>query len=143
MLQRTQFVAQFLDGSAHTSDDPDAELSIFVHPALHVARLLPLAVHVTDLALSTALHAVHESCALHVDPPAAIPWQKYPDLHAGTVLPAAVHVIDLAFATASQGSQHSDAMHVELAQEPVGSEALMNIPAPVHNALGKADPPPL
>lgn len=68
--KRTQFVAQFLDGSVQTSDDAVAELSVFVHPILQVARLLPAAVHVTDTALSTALHAVHVSPALHVDPPA-------------------------------------------------------------------------
>ena len=70
MRKRTQLVAQFLGGREHTSEDAVAELSVFVHPVLQVARLLPVALHVTDTALSTALHAVHVSPALHVDPPA-------------------------------------------------------------------------
>ena len=69
--------------------------------------------------------------------------QKKPDIHLGTVLPLPVQEIVLAFSTASQGSQHSDSAHVAFAHGPVGSGALMNIPALVQEALGNALPPPL
>ena len=65
-----QFVAQLRAGRAQTSDAADTVLSVFAHPFLQVARLLLAAVHVTEAALTTAVHAVHVSPALHVAPPA-------------------------------------------------------------------------
>ena len=53
-----------------TSDELEPELSVSVVPVLQVARLLLAALHITDTALSTAVHAVHVSPALQVDPPA-------------------------------------------------------------------------